>query len=163
MIAFACVTAPDAHFEVGAFETSAVPPCDAIVAMGDVFNHGSLDAVRAFTARAASALRPGGVLLFDVAERGAWPAYEEHRAGGDDWSVITIKERDGERLTRRVLSFRKVGDDVRRDEEVHALELYDRAELVALLRTHGFRVEVRRSYGTPRLPAGHAVYIAVVP
>lgn len=153
MIALARHTAPEARFDVGRFDEVAIPPCDAIVAMGEVLNYGTLDGVHRLVAKA-----PARLLLFDVAERGAYPPYDEHRSGGDDWSVIAIKESDGVRLTRRVLTFRADG---RRNEEVHHLELYDRAELLALLRVHGFRVTIRRSYGTRRLPPGHAVYAAV--
>ena len=152
MIALARETAPAACFDVGAFDRQ-LPNCDAVVAMGEVLNYGTFDAVRTLIANA-----PARLLLFDVAERGAYPPYDEHRSGGDDWSVIAIKESDGTRLTRRVLTFRADG---RRDEEVHALELYDRAALLELLRAHGFRATVRRSYGTRRLPKGHAVYLVI--
>jgi SAM-dependent methyltransferase len=155
MIELARETAPQARFEVMSLDTATLPPCDAIVAMGEVLNYGDL---RAFLPRASAALRPGGVLVFDIAERGAYPAYDEHRSGGEDWSVIAIKESDGARLTRRVLTFRQVDGATRRDEEVHTLELYDRAEVLALL--GDFRVQVRRTYGSRRLPKGHAVYVA---
>jgi SAM-dependent methyltransferase len=157
MIELARSTAPHARFEVASFETAELPPCDAIVAMGEVLSYGD---VRAFLPRAARALRKDGVLLFDVAERGAYPAYDEQRIGGDDWSIIAIKESDGTKVTRRVLTFRDDGVQTRRDEEVHELALYDRVELLALLRSD-FRVRVRRSYGRRRLPKGHTVYVCV--
>ena len=160
MIAIARTTAPDARFEVASLGSAQLPPCDAIVAAGEVLNYATLAEVHAFVDHAAAALRSQGVLLFDVAERGSYPPLHETRIGGDDWTVIVVKESDGERLTRRVLTFRKVGGEVRRSEEVHRLELYDREELLALLRPH-FRVRVRRSYGSRRLPAGHAVYVCV--
>jgi hypothetical protein len=141
---------------VASLDTAELPPCDAIVTMGEVLNYAGL---RAFLPRASAALRPGGLLVFDIAERGAYPAYDEHRSGGDDWSVIAVKKCDGTRLTRRVLTFRQVDGETRRDEEVHTLELYDRAEVLALL--GDFRVKVRRSYGSRRLPKGHAVYFGV--
>jgi SAM-dependent methyltransferase len=156
MIAHARDTAPAARFDVGAFDAVELPPCDAIVAMGEVLNYGTFAGVEKLIARA-----PAKLLLFDVAERGAYPPYDERRMGGDDWSIIAIAESDGVRLTRRILTFRTDGDTIRRDEEVHAIELYDRAELTALLREHGFRVTIRRSYGTRRLPRGHAVYVAL--
>jgi SAM-dependent methyltransferase len=152
MIDLARVTAPNARFAVARFEDAPLEPCEAIVAMGEVLNYGD---ARAFLPRAARAAR---FLLFDIAEKGSYPAYDERRIGGDDWSVIALKESDGSRLTRRVLTFRQIGDETRRDEEVHHLELYDRDEILALL--HGFRVRVRRSYGRRRLPKGHAVYVA---
>jgi SAM-dependent methyltransferase len=157
MIELARTTAPEARFEIASFETAELPPCEAIVAMGEVLSYGD---IRTFLPRAAKALRKNGVLLFDVAERNSYPAYDEQRIGGDDWSVIAIKESNGTKVTRRVLTFRNEGGETRRDEEVHELALYDRTELLALLRSD-FRVRVRRSYGRRRLPKGHAVYVCV--
>jgi len=157
MIALARETAPRARFEVGSFDSVSIPPCAAITAIGEVLNYGTFDGVRSFFADAAQAT---DLLIFDIAERGSYPAHDEVRAGGEDWSVIAIKESDGSRLIRRVLTFRQTGEDTRRDEEVHELELYDRNEVLAALREHGFSVRVRRSYGSRRLPKGHAVYVA---
>lgn len=161
MIALARLTAPAASFFVSTLRNADIPPCDAIVAVGEVLNYATLDDVRHFATNAREALRRGGVLLFDVAERGSYPPHDERRLGGDDWSVIVIKESDGSRLTRRILTFREFDGEIRRSEEVHALELYDRGDLTAVLRHAGFRVRVRRSYGSRRLPKGHAVYVAV--
>jgi SAM-dependent methyltransferase len=164
MLRLARATAPLARFRRASFASMRIPPCDTILAVGEVLNYGTFADVRMFVANAARALRKGGVLLFDAAERGAYPPHDEHRSGGEDWSVIVIKTSDGDRkLTRRILTFRRAGRSVHRDEEVHDLELYDRSELLALLRQHGFRVKIRRSYRTRRLPPGHAVYIAVHP
>lgn len=160
MIELARANAPDARFEVATFGDAELPSCAAIVAMGEVLNYGTLDDVKRFVRNAANALPANGLLLFDVAERGSYPPHDELRIGGDDWSVITIKDSDGERVTRRVLTFRQVDGVTRRDEEVHVLELYSRDELVATLRAHGFRVRTRRSYGSRRLPRGHVLFIA---
>lgn len=157
MIALAREAAPAARFVVASFESFDLRPCAAVTAIGEVLSHGD---IRAFLPRAARALPKGGVLLFDVVERDTCPPYEEHRVDGDDWSVIVVKESDGTTLTRRILTFRMVDDAMRRDEEVHTLELHDRKELLALLRKD-FRVRVRRSYGARRLPKGHAVFICV--
>ncbi|HEX6100678.1 MAG TPA: class I SAM-dependent methyltransferase [Thermoanaerobaculia bacterium] len=147
---------PYIRFEVGRFEEAEIPPCNAIVAMGEVLNYGTFDGVRRLVANARTKL-----LVFDIAERGAYPPYDERRVDGDDWSVIAVKESDGVLLTRRILTFRAKGETMRRTEEVHQLKLYDRNAMKALLREHGFRVHVRRSYGTRRLPKGHAVFIGV--
>ncbi|MDP9193720.1 MAG: class I SAM-dependent methyltransferase [Acidobacteriota bacterium] len=160
MIDLARTTAPDARFELASFDEATLPKCNAIIAMGEVLNYGTLARVRAFLQNAANALTPTGLLLFDIAERGSYPAHEERRIGGDDWSVITIKDSDGKTLTRRVLTFRQIDVATHRDEEVHILELYAREEILAILRENGFRARVRRSYGTNRLPKGHAVYVA---
>ncbi len=161
MIELARTTAPAARFEVATFDEATLPSCAAITAMGEVLNYGTLSRVRTFIAHASQALPPGGVLLFDVAEHGGYPPHDEHRVGGEDWSVITIKDSDGRQLTRRMLTFRQLDGTTRRDEEVHELELYERGELLAILRENGFPVRVRRSYGTYRLPKGHAVYAGI--
>lgn len=160
MIELARTTAPDARFEVAAIADAVLPPSDAIVAMGEVLNYGSFSEAGNFIARAAVSLRAGGVLMFDIAESGAYPPHDEWRTGGGDWSVIAIEESDGTRLTRRVMTFRVDDGAVRRGDEVHTLEPYDRTAMTTLLREHGFRLTVRRSYGTRRLPRGHAVYVA---
>lgn len=158
MIALAQESAPEARFVVGSLESVELPRCVAITAIGEVLNYATLDGVRAFFARAA---RATDMLLFDIAERGSYPAHDERRVGGENWSVIAIKDSDGHHLTRRVLTFREIDGEVRRDEELHELELYERETIVAMLREEGFRVRVRRSYGTNRLPRGHAVFRAL--
>lgn len=160
MVELARVHAPQARFKVATFDRAVLPPCAAIVAMGEVLNYGTLEEVRLFVRNAANALSAGGLLLFDVAERGSYPAHDEVRIGGDDWSIIAVKDSDGQRVTRRVMTFRQVEGVMRRDEETHTLELYGRDELTAVLREHGFRVRTRRSYGSRRLPVGHVVYVA---
>jgi SAM-dependent methyltransferase len=156
MIELARVTAPAAQFAIAPFAEASLPDSSAVVAIGEVLNYGTLEDVRRFVASVRAPL-----LLFDIAERDSYPPHDEHRTGGDDWTVIAIKDSDGSRLTRRVLTFREIDGEVRRSEEVHELSLYDRAEMLALLRDAGFRVRVRRSYGSRRLPKGHAVYECV--
>jgi SAM-dependent methyltransferase len=160
MIEIAQRTAPAARFVVGALDNTPLPPCRAITATGEVLNYATLDRVGVFLRHAAAALPSRGLLLFDIAEQGSLPQHEERRAGGEDWSVIILEDSDGRRLTRRVLTFRRTGDVTRRDEEVHTLELYERAAFTSLLRGSGFRVRFRRSYGSDRLPRGHAVALA---
>ncbi|HEX7706391.1 MAG TPA: class I SAM-dependent methyltransferase [Thermoanaerobaculia bacterium] len=161
MIDLARRTAPLARFQIGAFGDVALPRCQGITAIGEVLNYGTLDDVRHFVAEAARALSPGGLLLFDAAEPDGYPPHEERRLGGDDWSVIVEKHREGKRLTRRIRTFRQRRDEIIRDEETHTLELYDRATLLTILREAGFRVRTRRSYGKRRLPRGHQVYVCI--
>lgn len=159
MIELARTTAPAARFQIGRIGAIAIPPSDAIVAMGEVLNYADPADVRTFIAQSAATLRPGGVLIADIAESGTDPQLDEWRIGGDDWSVIVIEERTGNRLSRRILTFREVDGEVRRDEEVHMLTSWERAKIDGLLRSAGFRVTRRGSYGTWRLPIGHAVWV----
>ncbi|PYQ27227.1 MAG: class I SAM-dependent methyltransferase [Acidobacteria bacterium] len=155
MVALARKTAPKARFEVGAFADITLPPCSAVIAVGEVFNYGHRDDFASFISRVRA-----GTFIFDVAERGSYPPHDERRTGGDDWSVIAIKDSDGERLTRRVLTFRRIDGEIRRSEEVHVMELYEREDVMRMLRGAGFETRTRQSYGTRRLPRGHTVYVA---
>jgi len=156
MIDIARRTAAGARFELGSFASCATPPCAAVTAIGEVLNYGRRKDLPSFFQRAAHAR----MLVFDIAERGSYPPHDERRIGGDDWSVIAIKDSDGARVTRRILTFREIAGETRRSEEVHTLELYDRDEVLQMLRDAGFSARVRRSYGAHRLPQGHSVYIA---
>src|SRR3712207_7379065 len=52
------------------------------------------------------------------------------RSEGEDWAVISEREEDAERglMTRRIVSFRKVGEHYRRGEEGHCVRLYKPAD-----------------------------------
>jgi hypothetical protein len=63
-------------------------------------------------------------------------------------------------LTRRITSFRKVGELYRRDHEVHRLRLFPPSELASELRDTGFRVRVLAGYGPQRFVPGHAGFLA---
>ena len=149
MIDLSRAKVPNARFEVARFAEADLPPCEAVVSIGEVLNYAPFDEVRAFMGRIRTRL-----LLFDVAES---PNDHESRVGGDDWTVIALQQSN----TRRILTFREIDGEVRRSEEVHELWLHDRKALVALLGEIGFRVKVQRSYGSRRLPTGHAVYECV--
>ena len=77
MIRMARARAPRAAFRVGALATTRIPPCDAVVAVGEVVSYvprgaasrrAHLAALSAFLQRASRALLPGGLLLFDFIE-----------------------------------------------------------------------------------------------
>jgi hypothetical protein len=55
--------------------------------------------------------------------------------------------------------FRRDGEVWRRTDERHVLRLYPEARVAAWLADAGFRVTVRRSYGSTKLP-GWAVFVA---
>jgi SAM-dependent methyltransferase len=154
MIALAKETSPGARFDVGTFATYEIPRCKAVIAMGEVLNYGGR---KSFPQLFASCAKAGAMLIFDFAERGSYPPYDERRVDGQDFTVIAIKKSDGVHLTREVTTYR----EGRRSRETHLLELYDRAEIAGTLRDFGYRVRFRRSYGTRRLPKGHAVCLAV--
>jgi SAM-dependent methyltransferase len=64
---------PDAAFRMGSFTTADIPPCVAVMAIGEVFNYifdtANSTAVRAKAFdRIYAALAPGGLLVFDMAD-----------------------------------------------------------------------------------------------
>lgn len=66
-------------------------------------------------------------------------------------------------LTRRISTFRKVGESYRRDDEVHRQRLYRAPEVAGKLRWAGFRVRTMRGYGEYRLPRAHVAFVARKP
>ena len=112
--------------------------------------------------RVHDALAPGGVFVFDVAEPGQVPRGTPTRnfSEGGDWVVLVEKEEDRETLTRRIVTFRKVGEHYRRSDETHRQRLYGAAEVAEKLRRVGFRVRMIRGYGRYRLPKAHAAFVA---
>ena len=172
MIEIARTKVPEAEFRVGSLYEADIPPCDAVTALSEVLNYlfdpanGGRGLPRLLR-RVYGALVPGGVFVFDVAEPGQIPRGTTTRgfSEGKDWVVLVEKEEDAERgtLTRRIVSFRKVGEHYRRDDEVHRQRLYKSSEVTRELRRVGFRVRTVRAYGRYPLPRAHAAFVARKP
>lgn len=182
MIEIARARVPEGEFRIGSWVTATIPPCVAVTAIGEVLSYtGSdrssgtpspvpLDRARRSAARAAlmrrvhSALAPGGWLLFDMAGPSRTPASGRHRVftEGPDWAVLMEAEADEARsfLTRRITTFRSVGELYRRDAEIHRLELVDPADVSRQVRDAGFSVQVLDGYGPQGELSGLAVFLA---
>ena len=166
MIALARRRAPAAELRVGSFLDVEIPPCDAVCAIGEVLGYGAdggngPDALAVVLARAAAALRPGGIVLLDLAGPGRVPGgRSSRRDAGPDWAVIVDARESGRRLRRQITLFRERDGCYRRTEEVHELTLHRRADVLTALRGLGLTAVSRRAYpGAPTLP-GHRVYRA---
>jgi SAM-dependent methyltransferase len=165
MIAIARKQAPRAQFQEGSFLTVDLPACDAVTAIGEVFNYlfdeaNRTTSLKGFFRRVHAALRPGGVFVFDVIESNCVRSSGERFIEGKDWAIfLKCREHQGI-VTRNITSFRKVGKLYRRDRELHRLRLFNRAETVRQLRAAGFRVTIRRGYGTFRFARGHIAFVA---
>jgi SAM-dependent methyltransferase len=163
---------PEADFLVGSLFEVEIPPCAAVTAVSEVLNY-LFDAenedlgLGRLLRHVYDALAPGGVFVFDVLGPGQVPTGTTARgfSVGEDWAVLSEREEDAGRGTmeRRIVSFRKVGEHYRRDEEVHRVRLYDPSELVAQLERAGFLVRTMRSYGALPLSEGHAAFVARKP
>jgi SAM-dependent methyltransferase len=142
-------TAPKAKFRVGSF-TGQIPPADAVIAIGEVFNYGRHALLPVFR-RIHGALPKGGLFIFDFAgpgrggretTRGWW--------AGHDWAILQVRSEKNRLLTRTMTLFRKVGRTYRRSDETHEQTLYTPRQMRALLKAAGFTVRMRpphtRSY-----------------
>jgi SAM-dependent methyltransferase len=164
MIRLARVNAPAARFRVASIERFHPPPCDAVVAIGEIVSYGpgGLPALQRFFARVRKALRPGGVLVFDFIESAANRTFAAKSFGGADWALAARATYDAARklLTRRVIVVRTTGRRVRHATEIHQVRVYGRAEMRRALEKAGFSVTISRSYGRYRLMTGDAAVIA---
>jgi SAM-dependent methyltransferase len=172
MVELARRRAPEAEFRVGSLFEVEIPPCAAVTAVGEVLNYlfdpenEDRGLARLFR-RVYDALVAGGVFVFDVLGPGQVPLGTAARGFrlGKDWAVLSEREEDAElgTLVRRIVSFRKVGEHYRRNDEVHRVRLYPPDELSAELRRVGFRVRKMHAYGGYSLAEGHAAFVARKP
>jgi SAM-dependent methyltransferase len=169
MLALAGARAPRATFVEESFVSAEVPPCDAVLAAGEVFN--SLDdkantpkAIERVFGRVFKALWPGGVFLFDVAGPGriAGGGPVTTTWVGEDCAVVSTAVEDAKRavLTRSITTLRKVGGRIRTGEEVHTQRLIPAARVLELLRKAGFKARTLQGYDGERFAPGHSVFIA---
>ena len=168
-IALARERAPLASFRVGSFLDASLPEArGAVVAIGEVLGYRlddrnderSLDHV---FVRAAQALRPSGLLIFDLAGPGRVPpsgqrAWHE----GNGWAVLVEAATEGGELRRHIVAFRDLGGGCfRRSEETHRLCLHSPSEVLARLRAAGFAARtLPRGYAGEPLPRGWTAYVA---
>lgn len=171
MIAIARTRVPNAEFRALSLFKADIGQCNAVTSIGECLNYlfdpdSSRSSLIHLFHRIYSALTPGGVFIFDIAEPGQ--VTQEQNRGfteGKDWVVLVEKQENPEQetLTRRIISFRKVGEHYRRDDEVHHLRLYKAIDIARELGEVGFQVQTMRSYGEYSLPKAHAAFIARKP
>jgi SAM-dependent methyltransferase len=170
LVGFARKRAPRAKVLVGSAHRIELPSCDAMTALGEVLNYcpggsGVAPSLRRFLRRAHAAVRPGGLLVFDLlvagGGRSAPMRYQGWRSG-PTWTVLTLVNEDTKRrrLTREVLAFRKTGLDYRRTREVHVLQVPTRKEVIIELRRAGFSAKTMRRYGAYQLARRRVAFVA---
>ena len=105
MIRRARALAPAAEFRVGSFLSTELPPCDAVTSMGECVNYAfdrssGKQGLGRFFRRVCSALRPGGVFIFDIVEPGvAGGAPARKFLEGPDWAILLEAAEDRRRKT----------------------------------------------------------------
>lgn len=159
MIEIARARVAGATFHTGSFLQFSFPSCHAVTAMGEVFNYlfdtdNSIRSLKGVCEKVFDALVPGGILVFDVAEPGRSKGQSQRWSAGKDWAcLVEVHQHPAkQQLSRKIVSFRKVGDTYRRHEETHTLQLYQGTRLAQMLRAIGFRVRTMRGYGKYRFP-----------
>jgi SAM-dependent methyltransferase len=143
-----------------------VPAADAIVSTGHAISY-LPDEEALFRAVDAlgRALRPGGVMAFDICDlewgRGR---HDERTAGwvGDDWALVTQFRMEGDtRYIREMTTFTETSDgSYRRAQERHDNVLVDASTIPGRLETLGLRAEIRPAFGSEQMPAGLVVVVA---
>ncbi|OUL32631.1 class I SAM-dependent methyltransferase [Nostoc sp. 106C] len=171
MIAIARERSPNAEFRIGSLFEVNIPLCNAVTSISECLNYlfdpkSDRQTLINLFQRIYNALVPGGVLIFDIAEpRQVTEKITKGFTEGKDWVVLVEKAENQEAniLTRRIISFRKVGEYYRRDDEVHYQQLYKATDIANELHQVGFEVQMMRSYGEYSLPKAHAAFIARKP
>jgi hypothetical protein len=177
MVRLARRNAPGVRFSVASVSTAHLPPCDAIVSVGEVLTYvpGGAPALGRFFAKAHDALVPGGVLVFDFIESARHRTYDTKSISGRDWALAVKATFSESRqvLTRRMTIRRRIrpapsrqaggdvaGERTRRSRETHRIRVYRRDVMRRLLRRSGFSVTMGRGFGRHRLLPGDVAVIA---
>jgi SAM-dependent methyltransferase len=168
MIAIAKTRVPTAEFRVDSLFTTNIPPCIAVISIGECLNYlfdANADrAIDSLFHRIYRALVPGGTFIFDIVTPGQVPpdTIAKSFVEGQDWLVLVEKQEDRTEqiLTRRIITLRQVGNLYRRTDEVHRQRLFDVTALAETLNQIGFQVETANHYGTFHLPPARVAVIA---
>ena len=159
MIRLARARAPRARFRIASLVDAAIPRCDAVIGIGEVVTYvpGGLRTLRRFFERVHRALGARGLLIFDFLESAARRTFPPRRVTGDGWSLVVRADVDAR---GRVLTRRMWIEPDPADREIHRVRIYTRQEIGDALRASGFRVEMRRSFGSYRLLPGDVAVVA---
>ncbi|MGB3402082.1 MAG: class I SAM-dependent methyltransferase [Microcoleaceae cyanobacterium] len=168
MINIARQRVPEATFQVNSLLKVDIPSCQVIVSIGECLNYlfdadNTIHTLSHLFQRIYQALTPGGLFIFDILEPQQLEIGKtQHFVEGEDWIVLVEKTEDKikQQLTRRIISFRQLGEMYRREEEVHQVQLYSGKNLAEELGKIGFQVEIKDSYGEFKLRKHHSVIIA---
>jgi len=170
MIEIARKRVPRAEFQTGSLLNAKLPECGAVTSLGECLNYlfdrsNSIGRLRQLFDRIYAALQPGGLFIFDIAEPGRGRGPRQKHREGKDWAVLIEVDEDerSNRLTRRITSFRKMGEFYRRGQELHRLQLYKRSDVSRELRAAGFCVRTFGSYGEQKMIEGCVAFVARKP
>jgi SAM-dependent methyltransferase len=137
-----------------------IPAADAIVSTGHALSYlPSAAAIDRAIVSIAEALRPGGVVAFDLCGR----SYAEPRTGErpmgwqtETWALVTKTSIPApDRFVREMAIFTRNDDGTwRRDDERHDNVLVDTSLVPGLFAAHGVEATLGTSFGDETLPSG---------
>ena len=166
MVTLAKRNAPQGHFRVGSIWDYRIPPADAVIAVGEVFNYQfddevNLHRLQKLFKRVFHSLRPSGLLIFDILceRKGGNRVLTRSFVEGNGWFVAVEKSDSSRQVVRRITSFRRVGNVYRKSIEVHRVRRYDLSRICSCLRDIGFKVSTFRGYRTHSLGKGHTIVL----
>jgi SAM-dependent methyltransferase len=161
LLAYARKAVPGAVLKKGSVHRFAFPRCDAITALGEVLSYqpATPASLRRLFGRVHAALRPGGVLVFDLLVSGPPMSYLTWRAG-PSWAILAGVEERKDRLIRHIITFRKAQGGYRRHHETHRLLVVAPSFVLRELRRIGFVVQTTRGYGESALANRRLAFIA---
>lgn len=167
MIERARSVAPRARFICASLRNAALPPCRAVLAIGESLSYLSVRGRRPpdlqpLFARVGRALLPGGLFVFDLIVAGCPLMSYRTWHSGPDWAVLAdVSESAPARVvTRRITAFRGRAGGYCRTDECHAVGVYDREDVVRLLEAAGLSASVRRRYGRAALLPRRLAFVA---
>jgi SAM-dependent methyltransferase len=170
MIKLARQRAAAATFHLGSFLDFEIPNRNVVTALGEVLNcrfdeRNNRTALKKLCRRVFNVLPTGGLFVFDLAEPGRHGSTPQRFYEGPDWYTLVefLQDKKRDRLTRRIVTFRKLEKHWRRSVESHELQLYRGPEIAQILRDIGFRTRIVRRYGNMPLFPQTVAFIARKP
>jgi SAM-dependent methyltransferase len=169
MIKLARKNAPAAKFKIGSLFDAKLPSCNAVTSMGECISYLfdqnlKSDSLYELFRNVYKALQPGGILIFDVMESLPYELKYPKRIyrEGKDWAILFEATCDRKKriLMRHQVTYRKIGTQYRRNEEVHHLRVLNRSFVRRQLERAGFRVRYLQSYGRMRMFPGRLGILA---
>jgi len=165
MLDLARETVPGADVRRLTLPDDPIPDVDAIVSVGHALNYlPDAPAIERALLSIAGALRPGGIVAFDLCDL----QYAAHRVGdenrgwvGENWALVTrFSVPAPDRFVRQMATFVRADDGSwRRDDERHDNVMVDVAAVPSRLAQCGIDSEVRSSFGDEQLPVGLKVIL----
>jgi SAM-dependent methyltransferase len=160
MLDLARETAPGADLRLAVLPDDPLPEADAVVGVGHALNYlPDAGAIERGLVVIGRALRPGGVLAFDLCDLEWASARADARPHGwvdEEWALITeFSVPAPNRFVRQMATFVRLDDGSwRRGDERHENFLVETGRVPALLAGVGVEASVRDSFGGEELPAG---------